>query len=288
MVLRDLSKSADLHVHTTFSDGVFTPGEVVDRALAMGLGAVAITDHDCVEGVAPALEAASGRDITVVPGVEISAAARDQEIHILGYFIDCEDTDLRASLDKMKENRVERVKSILELLRKEGLDLDENKVFRDVVDGTIGRMHLARMMVEAGFVANHYEAFDKFLGNGKPCCLKHVRLDFTRAIEMIKSAGGVPVIAHPGTMGSDDLFEDYVKAGLSGIEVFHVKHKSRETKKYLELALKYGLIVTGGSDCHGMAGGRILMGKATVGIETVDILREEAVKIRRRRSNETQ
>lgn len=278
---KNLSERADLHIHTTFSDGVFTPVEVVERALGIGLGAIAVTDHDCIEGIEPAAQAAKGTSLEVVPGVEISAAAGDHEIHILGYFVDYNDIKLTDALRKMKDNRVERIKSILSLLRKEGCELDEDKVFKNVVDGTIGRMHLARMMVETGFVGNHYEAFDKYLGNGKPCCLRHVRLDFTKAISMILSSGGVPVIAHPGTMGSDDLFGDYVKAGLRGVEVYHVKHHGEETSKYLAIAEKYNLIVTGGSDCHGMASGRILMGRATVDIKTVDILREESLKIKR-------
>ncbi len=278
---KNLSERADLHVHTTFSDSVLTPGEVVGKALEMGLGVISITDHDCVEGIQPAMEAASGKAIEIVPGIEISAAAGDDEVHILGYFIDDKDVKLTDTLKRMKENRVERIRNILGLLRKEGLDLEEKHIFNDVVDGTIGRMHLARIMVEKGFVENHYEAFDKYLGNGKPCCLKHVRLDYTKAIFMIRSSGGVPVIAHPGTMGNDDFFKDYVAAGLRGVEVYHVKHRNNEKNRYMLIAEKYGLIATGGSDCHGMVSlGRILMGRATVGLETVKMLREESKKIR--------
>ena len=277
---KNLSQRADLHVHTTFSDGMLNPGDVVENALEMGLGAISITDHDCVEGILPALEAAKGKDIEIVPGVEMSAAAGDYEIHILGYFINPEDADLMELLSKMKENRVERIKSILDLLEKEGFALDEDRVFENVVNGTVGRMHLARIMVEKGFVKNHYEAFDKYLGNGKPCCLRHVRLDFTKAISMIRSAGGVAVIAHPGTMGSDDLFSDYVTAGLGGIEVYHIKHRKQEINRYLSIAENHGLIATGGSDCHGSVPGRLLMGRATVDISTVELLREESRRVR--------
>ena len=277
---KNLSKRADLHIHTTFSDGVLTPAEVVEKALEMGLGAIAVTDHDCVEGLPYAMEAAMGKPIEIVPGIEISAAAGEFEIHILGYFIDYKDQKLLDILEKMKKNRVERVKNILGLLRKEGFDLDEKLVFGSFVDGTIGRMHLARIMVESGFVSNSHEAFDKYLGSGKPCCLSHVRLDFTEAISIIRAAGGVPVLAHPGTMGNDKLFSEYAAAGLKGVEAYHIKHKSAEIERYLAIAEKFGLIVTAGSDCHGMATGRILMGRVTTGIETVDILREESKKIR--------
>jgi 3',5'-nucleoside bisphosphate phosphatase len=277
---KDLSLRADLHVHTTFSDGVLTPAEVVEKALEMGLGAIAITDHDCAEGISEAIDAARGKPLEVVPGIEISAAAGDNEIHMLGYFIDHEDAALNETLGKMKENRIERIRNILELLKKEGLDVDEISVFKDVESGTIGRMHLARIMVESGFVKNHHEAFDKYLGDGKPCSLRHVRLDFTRAISIIRSAGGVPVLAHPGTMGRDELFDGYVSSGMRGVEAYHIKHHTPETNRYLSIAEKYGLIVTGGSDCHGMASGRILMGRVTVDIGTVDILKEESRKIR--------
>jgi 3',5'-nucleoside bisphosphate phosphatase len=281
-MLKDLSQRADLHLHTTFSDGVLTPREVTEKAAEMGLGAIAVTDHDCMDGVLPAIDASRGKDIEIVPGVEISAAAGNEEIHLLGYFIDLDNSDLAGTLMKMKENRVERIKSILKLLKDNGMDLDEKHFFENVIDGTIGRMHLARMLVEKGFVANTHEAFDKYLGNGKPCCLRHVRLDFTAAISMIRASGGVPVLAHPGTMGSDEFFPDYVAAGLRGVEAYHIKHRPVETKKYVSIAEKYGLIVTGGSDCHGMASGRILMGRATVDIKTVEALREESAKIRDR------
>ncbi|MFA6635788.1 MAG: PHP domain-containing protein [Candidatus Omnitrophota bacterium] len=277
---KDLSGRADLHVHTTFSDGVFTPAEVVEKALEMGLGAVAITDHDCAEGIPQAIYAARGKPVDVIPGIEISAAAGDNEIHILGYFIDHADTALNETLSKMKENRVERIRNILDLLKKEGFDVDERSVFKDVGSGTIGRMHLARIMVENRFVKNHHEAFDKYLGEGRPCSLRHVRLDFTKAISIIRSAGGVPVLAHPGTMGSDELFPDYVSSGMRGVEAYHIKHHTPEINRYLAIAEKYGLIVTGGSDCHGMASGRMLMGRVTVDIGTVDILKEESRKIR--------
>ncbi len=271
---------ADLHVHTTFSDGCLTPGEVVDKALEIGLGAVAITDHDCVEGVLPAMEAARGKDIEVVPGVEISAASGDFEVHVLGYFIDVQDPRLADTLGKMKRNRIERLRNIIHLLRKEGMDVDESKVLGEITQGTVGRMHIARMMVESGFVRNIHDAFENYLGDGKPCGLRHVRLDFTRAIEMIRDSGGVPVIAHPGTMGNDDHFQDYVAAGLRGVEASHTKHRSGETDRYMEAASKYGLIVTAGSDCHGAGPGKILMGKVTSDISTVDLLREEARGIR--------
>jgi 3',5'-nucleoside bisphosphate phosphatase len=277
---RKKTGAADLHVHTSFSDGMLTPAQVVELALNIGLGAIGITDHDCVEGIGPAMEAARGTGLEVVPGVEISAAAKDDEIHILGYFVDWEAGPLVESLERIKANRVNRMRSIIALLRKNDLVIDEEKVFSTMPEGTVGRLHLARIMVEDGIVRSVQEAFDRYIGNGKPCGVRHERLDFTRAIEIIRKSGGVPVIAHPATMGKDEYFPDYVKAGLRGMEAFHIKHKADTNNKYLKLAEKYGLIVTGGSDCHGMGPDKILMGKVTVGCDVVEKLREESERIR--------
>ena len=274
---------ADLHVHTTFSDGCLTPREVVDRALEIGLGAVAITDHDCVEGVLPAIEAARGKDIEVVPGVEISAASGDQEVHVLGYFVDVHDCRLKDNLKRMKRNRIERLRNIIHLLRERGMDMDESSLLGNIAQGTVGRMHIARMMVKNGFVRNIHDAFENYLGDGKPCGLRHVRLDIAGAIAMIMDSGGVPVIAHPGTMGDDGHFEGYVSAGLRGVEASHTKHRPGEADRYMEVAGKFGLIVTAGSDCHGAGPGKMLMGKVTTDIGTVDRLREEALRIREKK-----
>lgn len=271
---------ADLHVHTTFSDGMLTPGEVVNLAREMGMSAIAITDHDCIEGVAPAMDAALGTELEIVPGVEISAAIRDDEIHILGYFVDWREGPLVETLRKVKINRVKRMKKIIALLAETGIRVDGDKVFGTMPEGTVGRLHLARIMVEDGLVRNVREAFDRYIGDGKICGVRHDRIDFTRVIKIIRDSGGVPVIAHPATMGRDEYLPDYIKAGLRGMEVFHVKHRASVNKKYLDLAEKYGLIVTGGSDCHGMGPDKILLGKVTVGREVVEKLREESGKIR--------
>jgi 3',5'-nucleoside bisphosphate phosphatase len=272
--------TADLHVHTTFSDGMLTPAQVVDLALGMGMSAIAITDHDCIEGIAPAMDAARGTDLEIVPGVEISAAIREDEIHILGYFVDWRKGPLEETLQKVKINRVKRMEKIIALLGESGIRVDEDKVFGTMPEGTVGRLHLARIMVEGGLVRNVKEAFDRYIGDGKPCGVRHDRIDFTRAINIIRDSGGVPVIAHPATMGKDEYLPDYVRAGIRGMEAFHIKHRKSVNKKYLDLAERYDLIVTGGSDCHGMGPDKILLGKVTVGREVVEKLREESEKIR--------
>ena len=271
---------ADLHVHTSYSDGMLTPQEVVEKAEVLKLKAIAITDHDCIEGIDPAIKAARGTSLEVVPGVEISAAVEDKEIHILGYFIDWKKSPIVDTLTKMKANRVERMEKILSLLKKQGLEISEEKVFGTLKEGTVGRLHLARIMVEQRMVRNIHEAFDRYIGDGKPCHIKHKRLDFSKAIKLIRDSGGVPVIAHPGTMGYDKYFPIYIEKGLRGVEAFHSKHNLIMNNKYVRLAKKYGLLVTGGSDCHGMGPGKILIGKTTVSCEILNELREEAKRIK--------
>ncbi|MFH1665834.1 MAG: PHP domain-containing protein [Candidatus Omnitrophota bacterium] len=274
----------DLHIHTSCSDGVFTPQEAVAKALELGLKVIAITDHDSIDGLAPALKAAKGTALEVIPGVEISAIKGESEIHILGYFIDWKDPALAEALKDMQVKRVGRMEKIVQLMREHGFDMSLEKVIKAGKGGTVGRLHLARAMVKAKIVGSEKEAFDQYIGEGKSCYVRHKHLDYRKAIEMIKRAGGVPVLAHPAIMGSDEYFPDYIKAGLRGVEVFHTKHRPLTSDRYFELAEKYGLLVTGGSDCHGTGKRGVLMGKVRMDHEVVEKLREEAAKIRSKRS----
>ncbi len=180
----------------------------------------------------------------------------------------------------MKENRVERMREIVRLLRAKGIDIDTEKVFGPDLKGTLGRLQLARLMVEEKMVRNTNAAFDRYLGDGKPCHVKHKRLDYTKAIDMIIKAGGVPVLAHPGSMGKDEYIPCYVEAGLRGLEVYHSKHGPAVNDKYLKIAKEYDLLLTGGSDCHGTVKGEALIGKVKVDYRVVRELYKEAEKIR--------
>jgi len=270
----------DLHVHTTFSDGMFTPEKVVKKAIELGMRAIAITDHDCVDGITPAIEAAAGTSLEIIPGVEVSAIKKDTEIHILGYFIDWLNPQISKRFQRMKDNRVKRMKKMINLLKKEGLKVTEAEVFDSVKSGTVGRLHLARVMLKNKCVRNLKEAFDNYIGDGKPCCVRHERLDYRKAIDFIRASGGVPVIAHPATMGKDEFIPSYKRAGLRGLEVYHSKQRGSSNAKYLKMAKEQDLIVTGGSDCHGMEPGKVLLGKVKVGYEVVTRLREESIKIK--------
>ncbi|HNX91491.1 MAG TPA: PHP domain-containing protein [Candidatus Omnitrophota bacterium] len=270
---------ADLHVHTNFSDGVFSPKQVVENAERLHLAALAITDHDCIDGVVPGIKASSGKDIEVIPGIEISCVIKEREIHILGFFIDVTAKELTEKLSVMRHNRVGRMKEMIRLIRKKGIEITEQDVIGPGKEGTIGRLHLVKIMREKGLVRSVRDAFDKYVGDGKCCFVPHPRFEYYDAIRLILNAGGVPVLAHPALSRVDKNIPALVEAGLRGLEVYHTEHDAATSEKYLKMAKKMSLIVTGGSDCHGPNKGEILMGKVSVGREIVDGLRDEWKRI---------
>ncbi len=272
---------ADLHVHTIYSDGLLHPAVIVEKAVELGLKAIAITDHDCIDGIDEAIRAASGKDIEIIPGVEMSAAIGDDEMHILGYFVDRKDIVFSSALDRIRAGRIIRMGKMIDALRGKGFEIDLEELLANNEKSTIGRLHLARAMVEKGYVRTFKEAFDYYIGDGKCCQVNHERLDYKVAIDLIQNAGGVPVLAHPGAYGRDEQLDSYVEAGLKGIEVYHSEHKDHEVKKYLKVAEDNDLVVTGGSDCHGREfRGKILLGVITVEMDVVEKLRACAEGIR--------
>ena len=275
---------ADLHVHTIYSDGLLHPAVIVEKAVELGLKAIAITDHDCIDGIDEAVRAASGKDIEIIPGVEMSAGIEEDEIHILGYFVDRNNIVFSSALDRIRAGRVIRMGKMIDALAEKGFKIDLEQLLKDNEKSTIGRLHLARAMVEKGYVRSLKEAFDKYIGDKKSCHVIHERLDYKDAIEIIRNAGGVPVLAHPGAYGRDDHVDKYVHAGLKGIEAYHSEHKQHEIEKYLKIAEENDLVITGGSDCHGKEfRGDLLLGVITVDMDVVEALRECAEDIRSKR-----
>jgi hypothetical protein len=265
--------SADLHIHTTFSDGTHSPEEVVRQAKKAGIKSIAITDHDVVEGIQPAIDEGG---VEIIPGIEFTTEAYDTEIHILGYFIDHRNAQLLETLARIQRGREERIFKICEKLKKLGVDLKPEKVFEIAGHRAAGRPHVARALVEGGYVADFKEAFNRYIDFHGPAYVSHYKLSPQEAVRLIIAAKGIPVYAHPAVSNCDRIIPELMSVGLAGIEVYYTGHKQNQTRHYLNLARKYGLLVTGGSDYHGFKSGReVELGELTIPDELVDKLRDE-------------
>ncbi len=274
-----LNKRADLHIHSFFSDGTFSPEKITKLAAQKGLSAIAITDHDCIDAIGPSLEIANKRGpLEVVPGVELSCEIDGCEVHMLGYFIDYKDNNLIKALKSLVDMRNSRMFKMLKNLTGLGMDLSIDDVKKIKSEGTYGRLHLAALLLNKGYVRSIQEAFDKFLGFGKPCYVSGDRISPTEAIAMIINAGGAAVLGHPYSVNKDEYIPGFVKAGLAGIEAYHTDHPEPVVNRYKKIAEQFGLIITGGSDCHGAGKGRALIGNITVPYEVVEELRCRKVR----------
>jgi predicted metal-dependent phosphoesterase TrpH len=240
----------DLHAHTIFSDGQLSPEAVVELALEKGLIALAITDHDSIDGIAHARAAAAGR-IEIVPGIEVSTSTDSLDLHVLGYFIDPDDARLAARLRRFRRERIERVHRIASRLEALGAPIDVNDVLRRAEPGVVGRPHVAAALIRAGHVKTVDDAFRRFLGLRADAYVPRPVFHPSEAIAMIAEAGGVSVLAHPGAYVPDGLVRQLVAAGLDGVEVWHPQHGPALVKRYRALAAELGLIESGGSDYHG-------------------------------------
>lgn len=274
---------ADLHTHTTASDGTQRPAANVQMAFEAGLAAIAITDHDTVSGVAEAVQEGLKLGIEVVPGVEISTVARNQDIHVLGYYIDINDPQLQQRLETLRETRDRRNEMIIERLQQLGIDITMEEVLNEVANvktkgDTVGRPHIAAVLLKKGAVESVSEAFDRYLGKGAAAYANPPRIEPAAAIRWIHEAGGAAVLAHPGIYHDDELVEQIIAQGLDGIEAFHSDHTPEEEAKYLQLAQRNGLLVTAGSDFHGERGGVVFhapIGARRIGVGVLDDLRRK-------------
>jgi len=244
-------KYADLHLHTTASDGEYSPEAVVRAAKAQGFTAISITDHDTLSGLEEALKTSRDIGLELIIGVEISTVWEQKEIHVLGYLINPEDKDLQEKLKIMKNSRQERIIKMVYRLNELGFNLSLEKVLEISGSGVIGRPHVAKALQEKDYVKTIKEAFIKLLSPGCPAYIPRYKITPQEAIELILSAGGIPVLAHPGVNPDDDLIPDLLKMGLLGLEVWHPEHNNQAVNKYYNLARRYGLLMTGGSDWHG-------------------------------------
>lgn len=247
----------DLHLHTTHSDGSLAPAEVLALAHKAGVAALAITDHDITTGIPEALEAGARLGIEIIPGVEISSSYGDNELHILGYFLDWQDPTLNARLGTLRASRHRRNPLIIERLRALGQDITYDEVRTLAGTESVGRPHIARVMMDKGYVKSAKEAFDRFLAQGKPAYVPRELPDPAEAMGWIRAAKGVPVLAHPlwARQNGEGLYKlcERLKAeGLGGIEVHYSTHNPKQTAELLDMAKRLDLLVTGGSDFHGL------------------------------------
>jgi predicted metal-dependent phosphoesterase TrpH len=253
----------DLHTHTTASDGALAPRDLVRLAVRHGVRVLAITDHDSTDGISEALEeAASHPPLAIVPGLEINcdvarADGRTTEIHVLGYFVRYDEPWFQEFLREQRAERVARVHRIAERLAGLGMPIDPAEVFALVQEGSPGRPHVAQVMVNHGYVKSIRDAFDRYLHANGPANVPRKRLTPEDAIRVIRKAGGVPVLAHPGVADLDDMIPGLIEAGLGGIEAYYAEHSAVQAATYVETCRTHGLVATGGSDYHGTHTGRL-------------------------------
>lgn len=265
-------KFADLHLHTLFSDGTFTPEELVLRAQNAGLACIALTDHDSVEGCARAATACAAVKMEFITGAELTAEHRDTEVHILGYFLDPENRMLLDRIAAFQAVRQNRIGEMCAALNKLGIPLQAETVFALANCKSPGRPHVARALVKEKLIGNLDEAFEKYLKKGRPAWVPKTKMSALESVELIHQAGGLAVMAHPGLNRTDEIIPDLVAAGLDGIECFHTKHSTVMSERYLEIAEKHHLLVTGGSDCHGFSKKAPLIGTVKLPYEHVERL----------------
>src|SRR5882724_3623203 len=271
---------ADLHLHTNFSDGTYSPEELVGHARRNSLAAIALTDHDTVEGCTAAALACAEAEMEFIPGTELTAEQDGNELHILGYFIDTQNQRFLSEIAKFQLVRQNRIREMVARLNQVNVPLTAEAVFTLANCRAPGRPHVARALVEAGLCHNLDEAFERFLKKNRPAFVPKFKMSAADAIELIHQASGLAVMAHPGLNRTDQVIPGMVEAGLDGIECFHTKHSAATAQHYLELAERFHLLVTGGSDCHGLSKGKPLIGTVKLPYEHVESLKMKAAERR--------
>lgn len=259
----------DLHMHSTASDGSQPPDAVVAQAVAAGVRAIALTDHDTVAGVAEARAAAEGTALRVIAGVELSAYQGDEETHLLGLHLsDLEGMD--RALGAFRDARRDRGMRMVERLNAIGVKITFDDVLEAARGGAIGRPHVAKALVENGWARDNRDAFDRYLGNGRPACLEKRRLTLRDAIAMVHDCGGIAVLAHPGGEGTLTRLTALKEMGLDGVEVLHPSHSAEDRKRLLAVCEHLELVPSGGSDSHGAPAGARAIGALPVPIEWLE------------------
>ena len=266
----------DLHLHTNHSDGRLNPAEIVDLAVEKGLDGIAITDHDTTTGISEAIERSHKyNNFKVIPGIEFSCVYQNEDVHILGYFIDYNSVNINKVTNDLKMNRIKRSKEIINKLNnlKLEISLDDVKVFAD--EDFIGRPHIARALINKGYVHTIQEAFDRYLKRGKAAYVQRQSLTLEESIELIRYNKGISVLAHPGLLKNRAIINHCISLGIDGIECVHSKHSKEDTNLFYNIVKENNLIGTGGSDCHGDSTNKpLLLGQYFINIMDTPKLRE--------------
>ena len=269
-----LPKTADLHLHTFYSDGTDAPERVVELAHASGLTAIAITDHDNTEAFAIAEPAAQRLGLELIPGIEMSASAEGREVHVLGFFLDFSHPPLVVHLTDQQARRVRRVHEIVQRLSAVGVRIDAQEVLDLAGVGTVGRPHVARVLLKRGYISSLPEAFTKYIGPNNPGFVPGSPIPPAAIIRLILDAGGVPVLAHPVYLKRDPLIDEFTREGLAGLEAYHSGHTPEQVRHYEGIADRLHLLKTGGSDYHGESKEGLPVGAVKVSYELVERLRQ--------------
>ena len=269
-------KFADLHLHTHFSDGTFTPEELAGHGQRLGFAALALTDHDSVEGCARMAAACGAAGIEFIAGTELTAEHDNIEVHLLGYLMDTLNEKLLMEIGRFQAVRQNRIREMVMRLNHLNVPLEVETVFALANCKSPGRPHVARALVKAGLCRTSDEAFERFLKKNRPAWVPKAKMSALEGVELIHQAGGLAVMAHPGLNRTDEIIPALVNAGLDGIECFHTKHSTKTAERYLEIADKFNLLVTGGSDCHGFSKGKPLIGTVKLPYEHVEKLKSKA------------
>ena len=265
---------ADLHTHTTYSDGSLSPYELIKKAKSVGINVISITDHDSVSGIDEAVEIGKEFGVEVVAGMELSASYKNTEIHILGYFMDYHNKVLQDALAVFREKRRRRAERIVDKLNRMNIPLTIESVLASATGDSIGRPHIANALVSEGHAQSYYQAFNKYLGDGRPAFEKKPECSPEETVELISQAGGLSFLAHPGRTVSEELLFKLISAGLDGIEVVHPSHTNEHIQYYRGIVNEYCLLESGGSDFHGgLKNDEHLFGRVSIPVGTVDVMR---------------
>jgi len=270
------NRRVDLHTHTNASDGRLSPEELIAAALAAGLSAVALTDHDTLEGYKSAVDAGKKAGIEIIPAIEFSTLDGQQEHHLLGYFLDPENEKLHIYLKSLEKMRLSRAYGIIAKLEELGHKIPAEDVLEVAGHGTVTRPHIAEVMVKHGIVKSYKAAFDQWIGDGRPACVSKFTKSIYEMIQFIRDIGGVSVLAHPGKNISTNFLHALIDHGLDGIEVVHPRHKKAARAYLQQFADANKLIATGGSDFHGGRKEKDVLGEIYVSYDVVRLLKKRS------------